>query len=435
LFDLKTIRDRLPIFLFIASCVAVIFAYGVVVGRFKIFPFGILSAAQQGYKLLRLKQNPDYASYILNARNQDEDPVKYSGEAYKGVNLVTRIGKDLKLIIEVISMDGDLLNRWTLDWFDLWPNPEHVPSVQRPKSRPGTQLHGAVLLDNGDLVFNFDGLGLMRVDPQGKVVWRLPYQTHHSITLDDSGNLWVCGQRECAAYKSPSYGRSIPYDEDSILVVSTAGKILQEWSVEEILKKNDREGLLLLGSYVPPVIGEARGDLLHLNDVEPFPLTMKEGFFNKEDVIVSLRNVNTVFVFNRKTGRIKYVTTGMFVWQHDPDFIDGDTFSVFDNNRYAGFSRIVTVSGKENSLKVYYEGSERKPFYSDVMGKHQWLPNGNLLVTETMAGRAFEINEKKEIVWQYINFVKKGKVGIVEEVRRYPLRYGRFYTRKRIGKE
>lgn len=178
---------------------------------------------------------------------------------------------------------------------------------------------------------------------------------------------------------------------------------------------------------ITPAVPE---DLLHLNDVEPFPKSMKEGFFTKEDVLVSLCNVNTVFVFNRKTMRIKYITTGMFVAQHDPDFIDGDTFSVFDNNKNAGFSRIVLVSGKENSMKVYYEGSEDAPFFSSFMGKHQWLPNGDLLVTESLEGRAFEINREKKIVWEYTNLVGDGKIGLVEQVQRYPMRYGAFYTKQ-----
>jgi hypothetical protein len=200
--------------------------------------------------------------------------------------------------------------------------------------------------------------------------------------------------------------------------------------VAEILKKNDREGLFPLGfeGMSNNTSGDPREDYLHLNDVEPFPLTMKEGFFNKKDVLVSLRNVNTVFVFDRETERIKYITTGMFVWQHDPDFIDGDTFSVYDNNKVVGTSRIILVSGKENSMEVYYEGSEKEPFFSEFMGKNQWLPNGNLLVTESLEGRAFEINTKKEIVWEYLNFVGEGNIGLVSEAQRYPINYGDFYT-------
>ena len=131
-------------------------------------------------------------------------------------------------------------------------------------------------------------------------------------------------------------------------------------------------------------------DLLHLNDVEPFPARLKEGFFKKGDVLVSLRNINTVFVFNRETEKIKFICTGLFIRQHDPDFIDGNTFSVFDNTRrpeeYHPQSRIAIVSAPDKTVKTYYEGTPEHPFYTRIMGKHQWLPNGDLLITETCRG-------------------------------------------------
>ena len=45
----------------------------------------------------------------------------------------------------------------------------------------------------------------------------------------------------------------------------------------------------------------------NLNDVEPFPPTMEEGFFRQGDILVSLRNINTVFVFNRHSRKIKLI--------------------------------------------------------------------------------------------------------------------------------
>ena len=55
-------------------------------------------------------------------------------------------------------------------------------------------------------------------------------------------------------------------------------------------------------------------------------------------------------------------------------------------------SRIVILSAPEGEEEVVFEGSEQQPFYSKRMGKHQWLPNGNLLITEATEGRAFELD-------------------------------------------
>lgn len=425
---MKNLLDKISLILFVVACAIILLGYGMAIEKYHVFPYKVLVAAVHGYQYL----DKDAVWYVKEARNPNAAPIINTGKAYKGVTLITRIGKNLKLIAEVIDMNGKVLHRWNIDWFKLWPNPDYLPSHYVPQSRPGTHIHGAVLLKDGDIVFNFDFLGLIRLNPAGHVVWRLPYQTHHSVHIDHDGNFWVCGLKPKQANQKPDCFRKTPYDEYTILVVSPGGKILHEWNIEKILRENNREDLLPLG-HGYSICQEVRGDLLHLNQVEPFPSTMKPGFFNKDDVLVSLRNVNTVFVFNRKTMRIKYITTGMFDRQHDPEFIDGDHFSVFDNNPNAGYSRIVIVSARENAMKVYYKGNKKHPFFSSFMGKEQWLPNGDLLVTESLEGRAFEIDKGKKIVWQYMNFVGGGKIGLLEQARRYPLSYDKLYQKKRLS--
>ena len=66
-------------------------------------------------------------------------------------------------------------------------------------------------------------------------------------------------------------------------------------------------------------------------------------------------------------------------------------------------------------------------------GKHQWQPNGNLLITDTKSGRGFEINQQGEIVWQYINYVNqeyfdREVVGDVSEVQRLPIEYTNIFS-------
>ena len=285
-------------------------------------------------------------------------------------------------------------------------------------------------MENGDLLFNFEHLGLVRLDKEGKVVWKLPYQTHHSIHQHDDGNFWVCGQIEHSG-PDPRFPERIPrFEEYTILEITPGGEIANEWSVPDLLMKNNLKGLLYMAS-TENKIERIKGDILHLNDVEPFPENMEEGFFKRGDVLVSLRNINTVFAFNRETEKIKYVCCGKFLRQHDPDFIDGNTFSVFDNNQEPDEknpqSRILVISALEGTQSIFFEGSDDQPFYTYILGKHQWLPNGNLLVTESCSGKAFELNPKGEIVWEYINYVDEGIAGIVEEVTRLPGEYAKIF--------
>ncbi len=78
---------------------------------------------------------------------------------------------------------------------------------------------------------------------------------------------------------------------------------------------------------------------------------------------------------------------------------------------------------------MFFEGTLEKPFFTEIMGKHQWQKNGNLLITESMSGRGFEINQQGEVIWQYINYVDQGVVGLVEEVQRQPLKYERIFLK------
>jgi hypothetical protein len=434
-------KDRFALFFFIASAAFLIFGYGVAVGNYKIFPYRIAWLAKKGFveiqKQLLLNGYLGQISekslpwYYRRVAKPYLSPIRNTSQAFQGLNLVTKVAAGQEISAEIIDMDGRQLHTWNIDWFRIWPNPDHIPKEKVPKSKPGTHIHGVSVLENGDLVFNFERLGLVRLDRDSNVVWRLPYQTHHSLYVHDDGNLWVCGQKRHTEPDARFPHRLPPFDEFTFLEVTPEGRIAEEWSVADILHENGLDGLLYLGSLDNDST-QVRGDLLHLNDVEPFPDSMEEDFFERGDILVSLRNINTVFVFNRRSRKIKFICTGWFVRQHDPDFIDGNRFSVFDNNNiapedYGHQSRIIIVSARTGASQTYFEGSRSSPFYTDIMGKHQWLPNGNLLITESRQGRAFEINRRGKVVWEYVNYVDQGIVGLVDEVQRLPSDYARFF--------
>lgn len=398
------------------------------IGWYHFFPSQIVDHAMQGAMSLLIRVEPTYAWYYIPAEKPygalDRNLIREDDD---GLNLITKIDGERRLKAEIVDMHGKKLHAWEIDWFKIWPDATHLMKNVAPKERPGTNIHGAVVMENGDLIFNFEYLGLVRLNRYGEVVWRLPYQTHHSVHRHDDGHLWVCGLKTHSG-KDPRFpNRKPPFSEYTLLEVTPAGKIVGEWSVAELLVENGLTGLLHMG--IPTTnVRVLGGDYLHLNDVEPFPGTMQEDFFRRGDILVSLRNINTVFVFNRYTRKMRFICSGWFVRQHDPDFMDGNRFSVLDNNSigpeaFGHQSRIVIVSARERAAKVFFEGDESAPFYTDIMGKHQWLPTGNLLITEAKKGRAFEITPDGRVVWEYVNHVDKDVVGLVDEVQRLPLKF------------
>ena len=60
------------------------------------------------------------------------------------------------------------------------------------------------------------------------------------------------------------------------------------------------------------------------------------------------------------------------------------------------------------------------------MGKHQYLPNANILVSEAEGGRVFEITPAGKMVWSFVNRYDEDQVAVIEQATRYPAEYAAF---------
>jgi hypothetical protein len=412
-------------YIFILNWLVLILLYGNISSRYNLFPNSFISKVRSD-ALEFFNSNVKGETWLHFDTNYSTFSKADSNHVDGSeLTLISGISKDLTIFAKIINQEGESLHTWDIDWFELWPNPLHVTKSKLPKSIPGTHIHGIVFLENGDIIFNFEYLGLIRLDWNGNVIWRLPYITHHSVDLDDYNNIWVSGRRPYKNSLTAMQNIGSGSAEEIVLKVSPRGEILKEISVFELLVQNNLQGLLFMSGKGDRT--KVSGDLLHLNDVEPFSDQFQEGVFKHGDVMISLRNINTVLIFNENTNIISFTSVGEFVRQHDPDFIDGNCISVFDNNRITehkygngASSKIVIKSFRDNSLTTFYEGNEAHPFYSRAQGKHQWLGNGNVLVTESLAGRVFEVNANGNITWQYVNVVEDGRAGLIEQGVRLP---------------
>ena len=126
--------------------------------------------------------------------------------------------------------------------------------------------------------------------------------------------------------------------------------------------------------------------------------------------MVSLRNINTLLVFDPKSEKIKFYSVGRFLRQHDPDFMPGDKISVLDNRNLFSSdgseslsSRILEIDVKDGSAKVVLQGKGANNFFTRIMGVHQRLENGNILLASSIEGRVIEYAPDGTIVWYYHN--------------------------------
>jgi outer membrane protein assembly factor BamB len=98
------------------------------------------------------------------------------------------------------------------------------------------------------------------------------------------------------------------------------------------------------------------------------------------------------------------------------------------NNCYAGYgvagSRVIEFDPRTRQIVWSFGAEPDRSFNSNIRAGQQRLPNGNVLVTESCAGRVFEVNPRGEIVWRYATTVRGGPNGsltpVVAAVRRIP---------------
>jgi hypothetical protein len=421
---------------FVLSLCLLAFLYGLAAGVYKIFPYSAAeSLAEAGVDWV------EYPAHNAGLRpSKFLSPAEPAGsrlvthvpeKAYEGVTFIEGFfGESLGL--QLLDMDGRVIHEWHVAFNEIWPE---APHLEKKPDDWDTQIHGSILYPNGDVIFNFQYGGLVRIDECSRVQWQLSHMTHHSIYEASDGNLWVPGRqtREESVPRFPKIPP--PFEEELILEISPDGRILRQISVLDVIFRSGYEGVLFSnGAHEAEIQVPLGGDFAHLNDIEILEPPMAAAFplFEPGDIMISLRNLNLLLVIDGKSERVKWSQTGPYLRQHDPDFLPNGRISIFDNRRDGaegtvfGGSRILELDPTSGQAITVYGGNEEEMFYTETMGDHQRLPNGNILITESKPGRVFEDTAQGERVWSFINLWDEDEAALVSRAIRYPEGYADF---------
>ncbi len=411
---LNRVQKVLPVVLFMVSVALVGFGYGLAVGIWHVFPYQIIEDARHTAAEIKVEhrieknlQNPSHVYRAIYTENGVR--VNDAERSWPGVTLVAgswKIGENWHLAIRLIDSGGGLVHEWVIDPSAIWPKSPHDDwGTGSRDEKHETYVHGAVLLPGGDVVFNLEYFGLVRLNADAEVVWKLPYRTHHSVTQDEDGSFWVCGMK-WRTERIPRYlGLRTPLVEDFMVKVSPDGEVEREISILDALYQSKYYGLMFMKR------GKAVDDVVHMNDVDVLSSDRAKQFpmFNAGDIMVSLRYINTVLVIDAVTEKVKWSLTHPFMGQHDPDFTADGFITVFDNHldkddrpSDIGGSRILKVDPRTKEVTVLYGEKEDQYFFTEGGGKHQHLPNGNILITGARSGRVFEITKDGDVVWDWV---------------------------------
>lgn len=403
--------NSLPLVLFIAAIVLTIFGYGVVVGRYYVFPFRIISDGIKTGKVLldvmieddRIVNMKDTGFYLRFSDMPLENPVSDRVEFVAGNELAAPVlwtgGRyqfreycpDSGCLAVEYNRRGEVTHAYPLRLDELEKAQETADDGEFPyEFSPifsfvrDIQVSGVSRYSNGDLlvVFHYSevafpyGAGVARIDRDGHVVWfRSDYSHHWAQILDDDTALVPSMRIGSDPVSFQLRGKTIrirdcnrPY-RDSVHIIDEDGRLLKHINLLDVL----------LASPSAPALQHALNSCapLHLNFIHVLGDDAGGAWgIGPGDLVVSLRNISAFAILDRETGRVKRLVRGNFLLQHSVQHLEESTFLMFDNQGYdevGGPSRLLAVDlvdGRETTIFPNRSTPEslRDLFFSNEVG-------------------------------------------------------------------
>jgi Arylsulfotransferase (ASST) len=306
--------------------------------------------------------------------------------------------------VYLIDMEGKVAHTW------------HMPY------RPG--LYG-YLLDNGHLFYSgkvmedlerfeawrrVKGGAILEVDWRGRILWEVRHPDHHhdARRLRNGNVILLCLRPLPAGVVSRVQGGLSGTEADGtmygdyLLEMTTSGDVVWEWRSWEHLDP--------VAHPITPQ--DRRAQWTHGNTVAE----TTEG-----DLVVSFRNISTVVMIQRATGKIIWkLGRPPLAQQHDPRPLPTGNLLIFDNGTHRSdhpitFSRVLEVDPRTSAIVWQYTDQSLFEFFSPYISGAQRLANNNTLICEGCHGRIFEVTRDGDVVWEYVSphfFSEPGASGL-----------------------
>jgi hypothetical protein len=205
-------------------------------------------AAERPENLRRLEQlaGLPYLTGVVPATRSERGVVEYErSRTWDGLNFFNCL---ILPGAHLVDMEGKRVFEWRApdpdeSWFD------------------------AKLLPSGDVLALVDGYRVMRVTPNGDVLWEYRAPVHHDLAVAENGEIFVLARR---AVHINALHPKVPVFDDEIHVLDRDGNLIRKISILEAILKSPF-GFLLPSSHdlepdesVPNLVL----DMLHSNHVQ-----------------------------------------------------------------------------------------------------------------------------------------------------------------------
>jgi len=324
-----------------------------------------------------------------------------------GANLITSGHGPVALLMD---MNGAVLHEWRAEFGQIFPD--------HPKRKRGQEAHrnfwrDARLFPNGDLVVIWELFGIFKLDRDSQLLWAVPEPAHHDLQLTEAGEIvHLQAERKMIAGIANK-----PAVEDFIVVRDGSGTELRRLAISDALRnvnwprlsrsfwaRSKERGYGLNEESVYDPFHTNSLWLLSTDEAARLGDSIRAG-----DALVSMGMLDTVAIIDMHEGVTRWSQQGPFGMQHAPrPTPDGDII-LFNNFLSAERSSVVTLDPRTRRVIREYTGPKSEPLHSRRSGSVQVLPNGNTLVVETDGGRALELTEDGEIVWEFRSPYRAGE--------------------------
>lgn len=347
------------------------------------------------------------------------------GECFNGYTLISGSG-----VVNLIDMNGRTAHRWQVD----------------PDESKGF-IHRARLLPNGRLLLLFGPRGdnpghVEEFDWDGSLLWEYAPEDgdpHHDVFPTPEGNILLACKapvpHETVETIEDPVRRELTIYDDTIIEVSRDKQVVWRWRQHEHLDINKCNPIPASRDWPAGPDNNTVTDWTHTNTVQSLPenrwFDQGDERFRPGNVLMSMRQLDTILIVDRRTNEVTWSYTGTFrggmSGQHESVMIEkplpgAGNILVFDNGSspykdlaHAGRSFVIEVDPVAGEVVWFYEDGHR--FYSPFTSNCQRLANGNTLILEAACRRLFEVTAGGEIVWEHIT------TDNAQRVYRYPYDY------------
>ena len=302
----------------------------------------------------------------------------------------------------LMGMDGTVLHEWTAEFAQVFPDHPRSERLEDPRRN---FWRAAVLLPEGELLVVWELFGIFKLDRDSNLVWAVPEPAHHDLQQGEAGEIIHLQAQRMMIDGIPER----PAIEDFIVTRDANGKELRRISLSASLKnvnwpklrkrfwhRADSRGYDLNKGMTYDPFHTNSLQILSQDDAGRLGPLFKAG-----DALVSMGTLDTIAIIDLQEGVTRWSQQGPFGMQHSARLREDGDIVVFNNFVAATRSSAMAMNPRTRALTWEFGGSESDPLYSKRSGGVQPLDNGNLLIVETDGGRALEVTESGDVVWEF----------------------------------